>query len=48
MTTPPATFFKFSILMILGDGIVHKAIAQTVGSRFAPVTFSFGCVAYDA
>lgn len=38
----------FSILLILGGDIIHRALAQLVGSTglFTPVAFSFGWVAY--
>jgi hypothetical protein len=32
----------FSVLLILGGDIVHKALAQLVGTKMTPVTFSFG------
>ena len=35
-----------SVLMILGDSLVHAAIAQSVGYKFALVPFSFGWVGY--
>ncbi|KAI0812980.1 hypothetical protein GGR55DRAFT_591640 [Xylaria sp. FL0064] len=36
----------FSVLLILGGGVVAKAIVQLAGSRVAPVAFSFGmCIA---
>ncbi|CAO2647118.1 Nn.00g080400.m01.CDS01 [Neocucurbitaria sp. VM-36] len=36
----------FSVLLILGGDIVHRALAQLVGTRITPVTFSFGWVSY--
>ncbi|EWZ48974.1 hypothetical protein FOCG_07389 [Fusarium oxysporum f. sp. radicis-lycopersici 26381] len=36
----------FSVLLILGGDVVARALAQLVGSRFTPVAFSFGWVAY--
>jgi hypothetical protein len=38
----------FSVLMLVGPGIVEKAIAQLVGRGITPVAFSFGWVAYSA
>ena len=35
-----------TILMIIGADVVQKALAQTAGSLFTPVCFSFGWVAY--
>ena len=32
----------FSVLLILGGDVVSRALAQLGGSRFTPVTFSFG------
>ena len=32
----------FSVLLILGGDIVHRALAQLVGTGITPVTFSFG------
>ena len=32
----------FSVLLILGGDVVARALAQLAGSRFTPVTFSFG------
>ncbi|EFR03484.1 hypothetical protein MGYG_06482 [Nannizzia gypsea CBS 118893] len=37
----------FSILLILGSDVVHCALAQLAGSGVAPVSFSFGWVAYS-
>ncbi|KAI1168897.1 hypothetical protein F5B18DRAFT_645762 [Nemania serpens] len=36
----------FSVLLILGGDVVARALAQLAGSRFTPVAFSFGWVAY--
>ncbi|KAJ5834821.1 hypothetical protein N7447_000847 [Penicillium robsamsonii] len=36
----------FSVLLILGGDIVSRALAQLAGSRFTPVAFSFGWVAF--
>ena len=36
-----------TILLIIGGDIVQKAIAQLAGSRFVPVSFSFGWVNYS-
>ncbi|KAF5699217.1 hypothetical protein FMUND_14859 [Fusarium mundagurra] len=36
----------FSVLLILGGDVVAGSLAQLVGSRFTPVAFSFGWVAY--
>lgn len=35
-----------SVLLILGGDVVQKALAQLVGGRLTPVSFSFGWVAY--
>lgn len=35
-----------TILMIIGGDVVRKALAQTTGTLFTPVCFSFGWVAY--
>lgn len=32
----------FSVLLILGGDIVHRALAQLAGSKVTPVAFSFG------
>jgi hypothetical protein len=32
----------FSVLLILGGDIVHRALAQLAGTSITPVTFSFG------
>ncbi|GAD91898.1 predicted protein [Paecilomyces variotii No. 5] len=37
----------FSVLLILGGDVVGRALAQFSGSGIAPVTFSFGWVAYS-
>lgn len=37
----------FSVLLILGGDVVGRAMAQLAGSGVAPVTFSFGWVAYS-
>ncbi|KAK2608628.1 hypothetical protein QQS21_002857 [Conoideocrella luteorostrata] len=36
----------FSILLIVGGGVIGRALAQLAGSRFPFVAFSFGWVAY--
>ncbi|UNI18549.1 hypothetical protein JDV02_004812 [Purpureocillium takamizusanense] len=36
----------FSILLLLGGDVINQALAQLAGSGLAPVTFSFGWVAY--
>ncbi|OTA96595.1 hypothetical protein M434DRAFT_27743 [Hypoxylon sp. CO27-5] len=35
-----------TVLMVIGGDIVQKALAQSTGSLFTPVCFSFGWVAY--
>ncbi|KAM0282916.1 hypothetical protein ACHAQH_002726 [Verticillium albo-atrum] len=37
----------FSVLLLLGGEIVERALAQVAGRGVAPVTFSFGWVAYS-
>lgn len=36
-----------SLLLILGPDVVQRALAQLVGTRYVPVGFSFGWVAYS-
>ncbi|KJZ79186.1 hypothetical protein HIM_01337 [Hirsutella minnesotensis 3608] len=38
----------FSVLLILGGDVVGRALSQLAGAGLAPVTFSFGWVAYAA
>ena len=38
----------FSVLLLLGGDVINRALAQLVGGRLTPVTFSFGWVAYAA
>lgn len=35
-----------AVLMIIGGDVVRKPLAQTTGTSFTPVCFSFGWVAY--
>ncbi|KAH6688966.1 hypothetical protein F5X68DRAFT_260557 [Plectosphaerella plurivora] len=35
-----------SVLLIIGGDVVRMAFSQGAGTRFVPVCFSFGCVAY--
>ncbi|KAI1099940.1 hypothetical protein F4804DRAFT_65179 [Jackrogersella minutella] len=43
-TNPSDTF---SVLLLLGGDVIGRALAQLTGSGLAPVTFSFGWVAYS-
>jgi hypothetical protein len=38
----------FSVLLLLGPGVVKGAVAQLAGRRITPVAFSFGWVAHAA
>ena len=35
-----------SVLLLLGPDVIRAALAQMSGSKFVPVAFSFGWVAY--
>ena len=37
----------FSLLLILGPDVIQQALAQLTGTRFVPVAFSFGWVAFS-
>ncbi|KAL4976414.1 hypothetical protein BDW66DRAFT_134926 [Aspergillus desertorum] len=38
--------YAFTILLLIGGDLIHRALAQLVGGAIAPVAFSFGWVSY--